>query len=201
MSRLFLARHAETVWHKENRYAGGQSDPELTERGARQAEQLAVTAAAIGVEVLVSSPQPRALTTAGPAATALGLDIQVEPGLREASFGIMEGHTVDEMDPEMIRLFRADPVRHTFPGSEPPAEAAARAVAALRAVDAAHHDRVVLVVAHNTLLRLALCSLLGLPLHDYRRVFPRLDNVALTEIRLPADPTAPAALLSLNRAH
>jgi probable phosphoglycerate mutase len=41
--------------------------------------------------------------------------------------------------------------------------------------------------------------LLGLSLSAYRRVFPRLDNVRVTEIRLPADPAQPAALLSLNR--
>ena len=57
----------------------------------------------------------------------------------------------------------------------------------------------VLVVAHSSLFRIALCTLLGLPAGRYRHVFPYLDNVALTEIRLPADPSLPAALLSLNR--
>jgi probable phosphoglycerate mutase len=39
---------------------------------------------------------------------------------------------------------------------------------------------------------------LGLPLARYRQVFPRLDNVAITEIALRADPQVPAALLSFN---
>jgi probable phosphoglycerate mutase len=56
----------------------------------------------------------------------------------------------------------------------------------------------VLVVAHNTLLRLGLCVLLGLPVARYRQVFPRLDNVAVTEIALPDGGTGPVALLSLN---
>jgi probable phosphoglycerate mutase len=56
----------------------------------------------------------------------------------------------------------------------------------------------VLVVAHNTLLRLALCTLLDLPLNRYRQIFPRLDNAAITELRLPAEPTDPASLMSLN---
>ena len=42
----------------------------------------------------------------------------------------------------------------------------------------------VLVVAHNTLLRLGLCVLIGLPVARYRHVFPRLDNAAVTEIAL-----------------
>jgi probable phosphoglycerate mutase len=64
----------------------------------------------------------------------------------------------------------------------------------------------VLVVAHNTLLRLGLCVLLGLPVARYRQVFPRLDNVAVTEIALSTTSltsrsdrgTGPVALLSLN---
>jgi probable phosphoglycerate mutase len=40
-----------------------------------------------------------------------------------------------------------------------------------------------------------LCSLLHIPLSEYRRVFPRLRNAALSELRLDGDS---AALLSLN---
>ncbi|MER5825611.1 histidine phosphatase family protein, partial [Streptomyces mirabilis] len=60
---------------------------------------------------------------------------------------------------------------------------------------AAHHGERVLVVAHNTLLRLVLCSLLSIPLGEYRRVLPRLRNAAITELRMT---DGAAALLSLN---
>ena len=87
---------------------------------------------------------------------------------------------------------------HPFPGAEPPAVAAERCAGALRRIAARHGDDTVLVVAHNTLLRLGLCVLLGLPVARYRQVFPRLDNVAVTEIALPDGGAGPAALLSLN---
>jgi Histidine phosphatase superfamily (branch 1) len=51
------------------------------------------------------------------------------------------------------------------------------------------------VVAHNTLIRLALCSLLGIPLARYRTVFPVVRNGALTEIGLDGEK---AALLQYN---
>jgi broad specificity phosphatase PhoE len=41
-----------------------------------------------------------------------------------------------------------------------------------------------LVVTHNTLLRLVLCQVLGIPLDSYRSVFPLLDNVSLTELEV-----------------
>lgn len=200
MTRLLLARHGETVWHAENRYAGGRSEPELTELGLRQAEQLAKTAVAIGVTVVVSSPQRRALTTASPAAEALGVPLYLRLDIREVDFGDLEGHVLSEMDPEAARRFRENPEAYAFPNAEPLADAGARCAAALRELDD-QHSGTVLVVAHSTLFRVTLCVLLGLPVSGYRRVFPYLDNTALTEIRLPEDPSHPAALLSLNRAH
>jgi probable phosphoglycerate mutase len=192
---LLLARHGQTVWHRENRYAGGASDPDLTDVGRAQAERLARWAVERGVTAVVSSPQDRAVATAAPAAAALGVVLGHCADLRETGFGIAEGHTLDELDPDVVAAFRADPVAHPFPGAEPPADAARRCVAALRAIADARPDDTVLVVAHNTLLRLGLCALLGLPLARYRQVFPRLDNVAITEIALRADT---AALLSFN---
>ncbi|MGW0982994.1 histidine phosphatase family protein [Streptomyces xiamenensis] len=197
--RLLLVRHAQTVWHRENRYAGARTDPALTEAGERQTAALAVAGVGEGVEVVVSSPLGRAVRTATPAAEAVGTSVEREPGLREADFGTLEGRTRQEADPELVARFVADPVAHPFPGAEPPAEAAARAAGALRSVHARHPGRTVLVVAHSTILRLALCELIGLPLSHYRRIFPRVENVAFTEIALPADPTGPAALLCLNR--
>ena len=199
MTRLLLVRHAETVWHKENRYTGGRSEPELTELGLRQADQLAKTAVTIGVDAVVSSPQHRAVTTATPAAEALGVPLNQRPDLHEVDFGDLEGHTLAEMDPEAASGFREDPEANAFPGAEPLRDAGARGVTALRAISE-QYEGTILVVAHSTLLRVTLCVLLGLPVKHYRRVFPALDNVALTEIRLPDDPSHPASLLSLNRA-
>ena len=194
---LLMTRHAETVWHAENRYAG-TSDIDLTPNGVRQAEWLADWAHTRKIDAIVCSPVRRARETAAPSALALGVEVEVEEDLREVGFGIAEGRTLVELDPDVVARFRADPVAHPFPGAEPPAQAAQRCAAALRRVAARHRDDTVLVVAHNTLLRLGLCVLLGLPVAHYRQVFPRLDNVAVAEIALPDDGAAPAALLSFN---
>jgi probable phosphoglycerate mutase len=134
-------------------------------------------------------------------AAALGLEPEVVPDLREVDFGIAEGRTLAELresHPDAAAAVVADPGAHPFPGAEPPAAAAGRAVAALRGVADRHRGSSVLVVAHNTLLRLALCAWLGIPLARYRDVLPRLENAAATRLRVPADPARPPALLSLN---
>jgi probable phosphoglycerate mutase len=195
---LLLARHGQTVWHAENRYAG-VSDIGLTDTGRAQAEALGRWAAAHPVDAIWTSPLSRAVATAEPACRALDLVPRREPGLVECDFGVVEGRTLAEFeaeDPDRAAAFRADPVAHPFPGAEDPTAAAARGAAALRRIAGAHPGGRVLVVAHNTLLRLVLCTLLSIPAGEYRRVFPRLRNAAISELRM--NPDGFAALLSLN---
>ncbi|MFD9892194.1 histidine phosphatase family protein [Amycolatopsis sp. NPDC059027] len=191
-TRLLLARHGQTEWHAENRYAGS-SEVALTAEGLHQAEALAGYARDAKPTALFCSPQQRAIRTMEPTATALGMTPTIVEGLRESHFGIAEGRTREELretDPVALERFLANPVDGAFPGSEPPAEVAARGVAALREVAAAADGGTALVVAHNTLLRLVLCAMLGIPLRTYRTVFPRVDNVALTELRIDGGNTA-----------
>ncbi|MFF0737275.1 histidine phosphatase family protein [Streptomyces chartreusis] len=195
---LLLARHGQTVWHAENRYAG-VSDVSLTDTGRAQADALGRWAAAHPVDAIWTSPLSRAVSTADPACRALGLTPRREPGLRECDFGILEGRTLAEFaaqDPAAAEAFRTDPVANPFPRAEDPSAAAERGAAALRRIAAAHPGERVLVVAHNTLLRLVLCTLLSIPAGEYRRVFPRLRNAAISELLVRSDGSA--ALLSLN---
>ncbi|MGW6889252.1 histidine phosphatase family protein [Streptomyces chartreusis] len=195
---LLLARHGQTVWHAENRYAG-VSDVSLTDTGRAQADALGRWAAAHPVDAIWTSPLSRAVITADPACRALGLTPHREPGLRECDFGVLEGRTLAEFaaqDPAAAEAFRTDPVANPFPRAEDPSAAAERGAAALRRIAAAHPGERVLVVAHNTLLRLVLCTLLSIPAGEYRRVFPRLRNAAISELLLKSDGSA--ALLSLN---
>lgn len=198
-TRLLLVRHGETVWHAENRYCGS-SDVDLTARGEQQAEELAAWTLRRRPDAIACSPLRRARMTAAPAARALETRPKVVEELRELDFGWGEGRTLAEMeaeDPAAVAAFREDPVAGAFPGAEPPGDAAARAGQALRRIAADPSVGTVLVVAHNSLLRLTLCSLLGIPLSRYRAVLPRLGNAAVTEIELTAG-SAPAALHSLN---
>lgn len=198
---LHLARHAQTVWHTENRYAGHRSDIDLTEEGVRQAARLGDWAGRARLDAVVCSPVRRAVETAVPAARAAGHPLEVVGDLREVDFGVAEGATLGELrdsDPAMVDRFLVDPARDPFPGSEAPEAAAARGARALRAVAGLHPGGSVLVVAHNTLLRLAMCALLDLPVSRYRQLFPRLDNGAVTDLQVSGDPTAPASLIALN---
>ncbi|MFP3989542.1 histidine phosphatase family protein [Streptomyces sp. E11-3] len=197
MTDFILVRHGETVWHAENRYTG-RTDVPLTQHGREQAAALAEWAVTAGLTAVWSSPLSRARLTAAPAADACGLVPRIDERLYEVDFGQGEGLTRDEMRqrfPQQLADFLVDPVANHLPGGEDPRKAAARAADCLADIAREQPRGRVLLVAHSTLVRLLLCHLLGIPLADYRRVFPQLLNGALTEIRVENGQTA---LLRLN---
>jgi broad specificity phosphatase PhoE len=186
MTTVYLVRHGETEWHDGNRYAGS-SDVPLTARGHEQARALATWAAGARPDVVVSSDLSRAIDTAGPTAVALGLQLSIDPRLRELSFGAAEGLTQTEMRlafGEALTAFLARPADSPLPDGEDPRAAIVRLRSAFDDVCTAHAGRRILLVLHSTSMRLLLCDLLGLEANDYRRIFPRVDNVAITTIGL-----------------
>ena len=197
MTHLFVVRHGATVWHAENRYAG-TTDVALDPDGYAQAERLAAWASGARLAAIWCSPLNRARETAAPSARATGLEPRIDERLREIDFGQIEGKTMAEAEqlfPEEIRRFKADPATYPMPGGEDPHQASRRAVSALCDIASTHPQGRVLVVAHNTLIRLSLCSLFSIPLARYRTVFPAVRNGALTEIGLAGEN---AALLQYN---
>src|SRR5262249_28451431 len=154
----------------------------LDAEGYAQAERLAQWAVGARLTAMWCSPLSRARLTATPASHAVGMKLQIDDRLREIDFGLLDGKTIAEVEPvypEVDRLYTIDPVANSFPGGEDPHQAAARAVSVLQEIAADPQGRV-LVVAHNTLIRLALCSLFEIPFGRYRKVFPAVDNVSLT---------------------
>lgn len=207
MTTLHLIRHGETVWHRENRYAGS-SDIALTDRGRAQARALAAWSASAGLDVVATSDLQRAEQTARVVADSAGVDLLIEPALREVDFGRAEGMTRPEMResfPVELAAFLTAPASSPLPGGELGAVAAARGLRAIESIRDDHgDDAIVAVVAHTTIIRLLLCQVLAIPLDDYRRRFPRLDNTTITTLALPpahlAQPGGGGALIRYNAA-
>jgi broad specificity phosphatase PhoE len=140
VTNVVLVRHGETVWHAENRYAG-RTDVALSELGREQAERLAARLRDGGLAAIWASPLGRAAETAAAVVRATGLAPWSDERLRELDFGTAEGLTRDEMAerfPGALRAFDEDPVANHLPEGEDPRAAAARGVACLEDVAAAH---------------------------------------------------------------
>lgn len=179
---IVLARHGRTEWHHGNRYTGSTDLP-IDEVGVRQAQQLKEWAVDYAPDALWASPMLRARQTITPAAEALGLTPTLDARLREVDFGSAEGKMLSELPPAVAKAFELDPVRDHFPEGEDPVAAADRVREVFDEIGQRHQGQKVLVVAHNTLIRLLVCRVLGLRLNDYRRLLPALGPAALVRFR------------------
>lgn len=194
MTRIHLVRHAETLWHAENRFAG-IADVALTPRGLEQAGELAGwverrAAAGERFDAVVTSTLSRAILTARPAAKALGLEPHADERLVEMAFGRAEGMNRAEMElefPEVLAAYTANPATVALADGERGLDVIARGRAALADIVRERPGGTVLVVAHSTLTRLLVASLLGMELDRYRATFPAVGNCHITTFELHPD--------------
>ncbi|MGV9306913.1 bifunctional RNase H/acid phosphatase [Nonomuraea sp. NPDC003727] len=194
---LLLLRHGETPLSAERRFSG-LGDAELTANGLAQAGAAARRLAAppYRIDVIVSSPLKRARQTAEMVARLVGVDVEVDEGLRETDFGAWEGHTFTEIQrewPDELAAWLADPAVAP-PRGESFTQVARRVEATRDRLVEQYEGKTVLVVSHvtpiKTLLRLAL---LAPPEALYRM---HLDVACLSLIDFYAD--GPAVVKAFN---
>jgi broad specificity phosphatase PhoE len=169
-ARLVLVRHARPG--DEGVRVFGSLDVALGDVGYEQAAGLIETLADVPVAAVYSSPLVRALHTARPLAEHLGLEPVVVPDLREIDFGELEGLEWPEVRERFSSLmgWSEAPSGVSFPGGESVAALNRRAVAAGRAIVAAHPGETVVVVSHGVTLRAILADALGMPLDALFRI-------------------------------
>ena len=155
MTTLIVARHGETDWNFERRWQG-HSDTPLNETGRAQARGLAASLAGRGIEAVYSSDLARARETAEIVAATLGLEVRLDPRLREVDVGEWSGLTSTEVEqryPDGHRERREGGTGWTT--GEPFDAMGARVLAALGAIAQETPGSVVLVVTHGGPLRAA----------------------------------------------
>ncbi len=163
MTSIYLVRHGQTAWNKEEIFRGRTNVP-LDETGFRQAELAGDFLKDVQIDAIYSSPLSRALQTAERIAKPHGLPVQVLEGFIDMSFGNWEGHAhleIQKNDPETYRQWRETPHLAKLPGGESLEEVRARAMAALEEVIRRHPYGNVLVVSHRVVNKVLLCGILG----------------------------------------
>jgi len=108
ITKVICARHAESEANVAEVYEDVGTSP-LTEKGKKQAKELAEKLSSEGIEVILSSPFVRAVQTAEPIAKKFGITIQTLEALRELNHGNFANQKNDETSRESRNEFRADP--------------------------------------------------------------------------------------------
>ena len=167
---LYLVRHGQTSFSRENRFCG-TSDPPLTDVGQAMAEALAAAYAGTPWDAIYTSPLVRARQTAAPLERLARVTAIVEDGLAEIAYGEWEGLTVDEVKarwPEAYDYWAEDVASRGTPGGETAFHVAARAMRVVEAIRTRHTSGNVLIVSHKATLRIITCALLGLDVRLFR---------------------------------
>lgn len=182
MTTILLARHGESDWNREHRWQG-HTDRPLTDLGREQARVLAGRLADVPLDAVYASDLARARETARAVAEPRGLAVIERPDLREVDVGSWSGKTREEVertDPDGLTRWLAGATG--WAGGEAYEEMAARAVAAVLEIAAAHPGGRVLVVSHGGCVRAIHAHALGLEFHAYRRSAPVEPNARLSAV-------------------
>ncbi|MGB3128224.1 MAG: histidine phosphatase family protein [Dehalococcoidia bacterium] len=185
MTRFVLVRHGQTEWNRVERFRG-RKDLLLDATGLRQALAAALRIKDWPVAAVYSSPLRRALETAKVIANQLDLPVEPLDGLIDLDFGDWQGLTAEEaakQDGELYKLWVERPDQVRFPGGEGLADVHDRVVAAVEDIAVKNPDRVVVLVSHNVVCRVLLCSLLGLDNSHFWQVGQDVCAINAFEIR------------------
>jgi probable phosphoglycerate mutase len=150
MTELVVIRHGETDWNRQQRF-----DVPLNAVGQLQAQRLAEALADERFDVLVSSDLQRARQTALPLERAHARQALAQRGLREQSFGVLEGldvPTIKALHPALWALWLRHEADHALPEGESVRQFHTRVLATVRELAQEHAGKTLLLVTHGGVL-------------------------------------------------
>lgn len=180
---LFLVRHGETEWNRENRMQG-RLDSELTGRGRAQARTHAKVLTEFGIQRIFSSPLGRARRTAEIIAKPIGLEVEVDKRLAERHMGDLGGLTLEEIQvrfPEEWEERISRPFEYRPPGGESLTDMATRVAPFLEAIEALAGQRIA-IVSHGVMGRVILGRFLKLKANELVKVRVPNDVIYRLEV-------------------
>jgi broad specificity phosphatase PhoE len=181
--KAYIIRHAEKeIGGHYNNYLRHQDEP-ITPKGRTAAERLIEHFAGKPIQAIYVSGYRRTAETIAPLAEGLGLDPIVDERLNEIDNGLIEGLSdaeIQERYPDVWRAFKSRTADFRFPEGETGEEARQRVASFLSEMREEHPEEEIIVVAHDGLIRLLTCHILGLPV--YARWKFQIDYCGITEI-------------------
>lgn len=181
---IFLVRHGETDWNKEQRMQGARDIP-LNAKGRSQAQMIASYLSEYSFDVMYSSPLKRAHQTAQAIHSYHpNTPLITHRSLHERSFGVLDGKTYQEINEEYPELIFSNTWDYPFfrpPLGESLTDVRTRITRFIQSeIHGGKHSNI-LVVAHGVSLRILLTGLLNIAV-DGELKYYHLDNASLSMI-------------------
>jgi probable phosphomutase (TIGR03848 family) len=187
VATVILLRHGRSNANVSGVLAGRSPRVGLDEHGTKQAQGVVQRLADVPLVALIASPLQRCRQTVAPLATARELPITVDSGLSEVDYGEWTGRELKTLAKEPLwRVVQSHPSAAVFPGGESLANVQARAVAAVRNLDARfakEHgaEAVWLACSHGDVIKAVLADALGLHLDSFQRIV--VDPCSISVVR------------------
>lgn len=153
-TRIIAIRHGETAWNVDSRLQGHLDIP-LNDVGLWQARQAALALADEPIDAIYSSYLQRAWVTARAIAETTQAPLTAHQGLRERSFGVLQGHTFEELEakePEQAYRWRKRDPAFAPEGGESLIALRERITATTHALASQHVGGQIVLVAHGGVL-------------------------------------------------
>jgi len=167
--RIIYVRHAESLWNPIGKYQG-RLDPELSERGHKQAQLLAKALKKYNPTALYSSPLKRTYMTAEYIKKETGLEINIDEDIIEIDHGEWSGMLVEEVKekyPDMFRQWLYEPETIKFPHGETLIDVYNRVKHFQEKMLEKHDGETVIAVSHTVPIRASFVAGLDLPLAKF----------------------------------
>lgn len=192
MATVILVRHGRTTANASGTLAGRLPGVKLDEKGAEQAAKTGERLAVVPLASVVTSPLERCRQTARAILThqTASPEQVSEKGLSECDYGEWQGRLLKDLAKEPLwKVVQSQPSAAVFPGGESLQGMQARAVAAVRRLDArieAEHGpgAVWVAVSHGDIIKSLLADALGMHLDLFQRL--NVDPASVSIIRYTA---------------
>ncbi|MCL5773650.1 MAG: histidine phosphatase family protein [Firmicutes bacterium] len=182
MSKIFLIRHAQTKWNKEEIFRG-TIDIDLDEEGIQQSGLIAVALAEYDIEAVYASPLLRAVRTANAITEGRDISVVKVEGFNDMNLGKWQGKSlikVEEEYPEIFRTWKEEPHKAKIPGGETLNQLRKRTFSTFLKVVNENKKKNIAIVSHRVVNKILLLAILDLPNSKFWDI--RQDNACINII-------------------
>lgn len=171
--KIYLIRHGETDFNRRGIVQGGGVDSDLNALGREQSDAFFQHYRHIEFDAVYVSPLKRTHQTVQRWQDERGFQLQIEPGLTELSWGVLEGKVPTREESEAFRQLKqkwqAGQLELSVEGGESPLQCWERLQGVLQSLKQKHLNQTILVCSHGRTSRVLLASITGNGLTDMER--------------------------------
>ena len=174
LAKLFLVRHGQDLDNSRS-LINGRRNPPLSELGRSQALAVAEKLRSELISSIYTSPLQRANQTASIISERLSIgELHVESDLIERDYGVLTGKSAADIPVHASKIFVLNNFRYVIdsPGVEDYTRLWTRAGDTLRRIQNRHVGQMVVIVAHNEVIKMMRANFYGKSWKDELRLPP-----------------------------